>query len=164
METDGNNHLLKVLLITFWECSSSSFESAHHLFWFLIVMYIIRIYINDLEEYECQNGMDTSENIMDTDHFYLWRFKLVQTFTCYWLHVTVMIFFILFHFFQIHKLSGDSVLKDLFVAFWFSPASGPSGSEKVLLSNGYASRSTIMFAENTSCNHVVNFSCDIIVV
>ena len=28
------------------------------------------MYINDLEEYECQNGMDTSWIPMDTDHFY----------------------------------------------------------------------------------------------
>ena len=29
------------------------------------------MYINHLEEYECQNGMDTSWIPMDTDHFYL---------------------------------------------------------------------------------------------
>ena len=29
------------------------------------------MYINDFEEYECLNGMDTLENIMDTGSFYL---------------------------------------------------------------------------------------------
>ncbi len=35
-------------------------------FWFLVFMYIIRIYINDLVKYECQNRMDLPENVMDT--------------------------------------------------------------------------------------------------
>ncbi len=29
------------------------------------------MYTNDFKEYECQNGMDTLGNIMDTDTFYL---------------------------------------------------------------------------------------------
>ena len=37
----------------------------------LIVAYLIRMYTNDFEEYECQKGMDTIENIMDTGTFYL---------------------------------------------------------------------------------------------
>ena len=34
-------------------------------------MYIFRMYVNDLEEYECQNGMDNSSIPLDIGHFYL---------------------------------------------------------------------------------------------
>ena len=49
-------------------------------FLILIDMYIFRVYINEMEEYGCQNGMDTSWIALDIGHFYpCFHGKFVKT-------------------------------------------------------------------------------------
>ncbi len=55
----GSSFFLSVFTLYQWLPQWYLVPNRTIIFWFLIVMYIIRMYINDLEEYECQNGMDT---------------------------------------------------------------------------------------------------------